>query len=62
MDRAEVKDGMHAFEVETQRIGILLSTMLGKLSNQIIYCAFETLTLSDCERTSRAKSVCLFGQ
>ena len=44
------------------RIRILLSTMLGKLSNQINYCAFETLTLSNCERTSLSKSVSLFGQ
>ena len=62
MDRAEVKDGMHAFEMETQRIGILLPTMLGKLSNQIIYCVFGTLTLLTCRRTSLAKSVCLFNK
>jgi len=62
MDGTEVKYGMHVFYIESQRIRILLPTMLGKLSNQIIYCAFETLTLSDCERTSRSKSVCLFGQ
>ena len=62
MDRAEVKDGMHAFEMETQRIGILLATMLEKLFNQIIYCVFGTLTLLDCRRTSLANSVCLFDK